>query len=272
MLDREKQLSLVRVLARSGRSQVLQVARGPERLALKIVFTDGDAQARLAFEREAAALSGLDHPCVARVIEHGEGPTGLAWLLMPFYDGLSLADRLRTGRPLSPRRAVRLFGDYLAGLGALHEAGLVHRDVTPQNLFIARRGKTTRGVVMDLGRAWSEPTAHASAGHVAGLPAYLAPEQLLGGRVDARTDVFAAGLCLFEALAAKPALSGVGLLDVLDRAVPSLTDVVPRDELDPISRVIARATRLAPDDRWPDAASFAAALARAAGGACEEAA
>lgn len=272
MIDREgRRLGFVRVLAHSSRSQVLEVRRGDERLALKVVFAGEDEGLWREFRRETAALSVVDHPNVVRAIEHGEAGGGIGWVLMPLYDGVTLHTRLRTGRPLSPRRACRLFGEYLAGLAELHDLGLYHRDISPKNLFIARVGKTTRGVVLDLGRVELAAYPTGTGEHVTGTPGYLAPEQILGGLTDARTDIFSMGLCLFEALAGAPAVPSFDTMVVFDQGVPSLADLRPGAGLEAISRVIERATRITPGDRFASAADFAGAL-REAQVACEEAA
>ncbi len=277
MFDRNgKRLSFVRMLARSARSEVMEVERGGERLALKVVFSADDPVVSAAFEREVAALAAVDHPNVARLVDTGRASGGLAWLLMPLYEGMTLRDRLRGGRTLAPRRASRLFRDYLDGLEALHRAGVVHRDLSPRNLFIGREpgaARPTRGLLLDLGRAEVRVLAASGTdGHVTGTPGYLAPEQVLGGAIDPRTDVFALGLCLFEALAGLQAISGADPCELFDTGVPHLADVRPGVVAGVFGAVVSRATRIAPDDRFASAADFRDALGAAIAGAGEEAA
>ncbi len=273
MTDRGgNRLVFVRLLARSARSEVMEVTRGAgERLALKIVF-DGDD----AFEREVAVLEHVVHEHVVPVLDHGVHEAGMRWLLMPLYEGTTLRDRLRGGRSLSPRRAAKLFREYLAGLGALHAAGWLHRDVAPKNLFIGREATGAgrrRGLVMDLGRAALERHPPLSTSrHVTGTPPYLAPEQVLSGRVDQRADLFSLALCMFEALAGRPAFEGRDPYEVIDASPPHLAEIVPHPAYRPVGDVIARATRLRPADRYATAADFSRAIEVAMSAATEEAA
>lgn len=274
MIDREgRRLGFVRVLAHSSRSQVLEVRRGDERLALKIVFAGDDESLWRDFAREVTALSLVSHPNVVRAVEHGEAAGGIGWVLMPLFDGITLHTRLRMGRALSPRRACRMFADYLAGLGELHRLGIYHRDISPKNLFLARVGKATRGIILDLGRVsltGGEPGFTGE--HLLGTPGYLAPEQILGGLIDARADIFSVGLCLFEALVGSPAVPSLEAMALFDKGVPTLADVRPDLSLDAVSRVIQRATRITPAERFGSAEDFASALAAAVAPSAEEAA
>ena len=161
-----------------------------------------------------------------------------------------------------PRAEVGPIGaDLLDGLGALHAAGVIHRDVKPGNLWILPSG---RAVVFDLGLALRhgdvDPTEE---GRVLGTPRYLSPEQLQRQPLDVRTDVYAAGLVLYELLTGAMPWGGEGLLRRLMVEPAPVRDHAP--DLDPaVAAVVDRAVAREPADRWPDAAAFAAAW-RAAG-------
>jgi eukaryotic-like serine/threonine-protein kinase len=277
MVDREgRRLCFVRTIAKSVRSEVLEVERDGERLALKVMFAADEPDAGDAFEREVSSLAEARHPNLARVIDSGRAAGGLAWILMPFYEGVTLRARLRGNRTLSPRRACRLFRDYLDGLEALHRAGIAHRDLSPKNLFIGRdvaAGRTAHGLILDLGRAHLATRDDLVTGdQIVGTPGYLAPEQILGGAIDCRTDIFALGLCLFEALAGVPAFSGESAGELLQSGVPHLSEARSGGVFDILGSVIARATKIGPGDRYASAAEFREALVQAWAFAREEAA
>ena len=104
---------------------------------------------------------------------------------MEYIDGITLLELLKTKGPLEMKEAVEIAAQFLAGLDAIHQAGLVHRDLKPENLMITRAGRV---VVMDFGIA--KPATESGPHTVSGTPAYMAPEQLRGEPVDARADVF----------------------------------------------------------------------------------
>jgi serine/threonine protein kinase/beta-lactam-binding protein with PASTA domain len=155
------------------------------------------------FVREARAAARLSHPNVVSVFDQGaDGDT--LFLVMEHVDGRTLRDLVRAEAPLAPARALALLDPVLAALGAAHQAGLVHRDVKPENVLLAEDGRVK---VADFGlaRAVSAHTQHTTTGILIGTVSYLSPELLLDGRADARSDVYSAGVVLYEMLTgAKP--------------------------------------------------------------------
>src|SRR5207249_492027 len=149
------------------------------------------------------------HPNVCQIYEIGEDQ-GELFIAMELLEGEGLADRLRRG-PLSVAEAVPIGLDMLAALAALHARGIVHRDLKPSNVFL-----TTHGVkLLDFGlarpeleRSDSSTTDLTRTGIVIGTPRYMAPEQVTGAPLDARSDLFALGAILFETLAGRPAFEG----------------------------------------------------------------
>jgi serine/threonine-protein kinase len=165
-------------------------------LALKTLrpTLPGFERARRALRQEVrTAREVVSNVCrVFDLVELG----GLELVSMEFVDGVTLADVLRERSPLGLQEARELASQFLAGLEAIHAAGLVHRDVKPENLMLTRAGRV---VVMDFGIA--RALAEAQAGTVSGTPAYMAPEQAQGEAADARADVFSAGVVLAEMVA-----------------------------------------------------------------------
>jgi len=171
---------------------------------LKPAFQNDDEFAR-RFYAEAVAASGLDHPNLTRVIDFGTEPDGLLYLVMEFIAGVNLRDVLQKHGVLPLRRLVDVMMQTCAGLSHAHEHGVLHRDIKPDNILLVvgvnDDGQATERVkVCDFGlaqaraRAASSSQAHA----LAGTPAYMCPEQVSGGLFDARSDVYACGVTLYE--------------------------------------------------------------------------
>ena len=151
--------------------------------------------ARARFEREARAAAALRHPNVVAVHETAE-QGGVPYLVMEFVDGQSLLDRVRAN-PLDLPTLARYARQVVDGLVAVHEKGIVHRDVKPSNILI--EADSERVVLTDFGLALvcREESDLTAAGNVLGTPAYMSPEQLRGERADARSDLFSLGCVLY---------------------------------------------------------------------------
>ena len=191
----------------------------------------GDDTARKRFWREAEAAASVNHPNVCQLYEIGEDG-GELFIAMELLEGETLADRLRRGA-LSVAETVPIGLGILAALQALHARGIVHRDLKPSNVFLTPHGVK----VLDFGLArTSDPDLAASlasvdglthTGMVLGTPRYMAPEQVTGEALDARSDLFAAGAILFEMLAGRPAFDGKNVVEILHATIyeqpPALT-------------------------------------------------
>ncbi|WP_120520475.1 Stk1 family PASTA domain-containing Ser/Thr kinase [Arthrobacter celericrescens] len=166
-------------------------------VALKVLHPHlaNDASFLERLRREARAAASLSHPHVVGVLDQGEdGHT--AYLVMEYIKGHTLRDVLREKGALSPRLALALIDPVIEGLAAAHAAGLIHRDVKPENVLIADDGRIKVG---DFGLARAV-TATTSTGSLIGTVAYLAPELVLGQAADARSDIYSAGVMLYEML------------------------------------------------------------------------
>ena len=232
-------------------------------VALKTIaaLADGDL-ARKRFWREARAAASVNHPNVCHIHEIGEDG-GTLFIAMELLEGESLAERLRRG-PLAVSDAMPIAFGMLAALSALHERGLVHRDVKPSNVFLTPYGVK----LLDFGLARREtPASMASAmdltrtGIAIGTPRYMAPEQLTEDEVDARADLFAAGAVLFEMLAGRPAFGGNTVVDILHATLheqpPALTG---SPAVAAVDRVIRRALAKVPAQRFISAEAMAEEL------------
>jgi tetratricopeptide (TPR) repeat protein/predicted Ser/Thr protein kinase len=201
------------------------------------------------FLREAQYLASLNHPNILPVHVAGEG-NGLVYYVMDYVDGDSLDRRIARG-PLSLEETISLGRGLLSALTVAHAKGVIHRDIKPANIFLSDR----RPMLGDFGIAHtlhSEDTALTSPGTSVGTPLYMAPEQLKGGPATARSDLYAVGLVLFEACTARR-------WERMARPEQGNWSGVPGRLVD----VLWMALEWQPEDRWSEAASFAAALAGA---------
>ncbi|MGZ3420618.1 MAG: protein kinase domain-containing protein, partial [Polyangiales bacterium] len=161
------------------------------------------------FHREAKAASSLDHPCSVRVLDFGEEPDGLLYIVMEHLAGrtlCSLLDQL----PLDERRVARIVASILAALARAHEQGIIHRDLKPENVMILP-GTDDDGCPIDLVKVCDFGIATTVAGGpttttglILGTPQYMSPEQARGEPVDVRTDLYSVGAVLYEMLTGEP--------------------------------------------------------------------
>jgi endoglucanase len=202
---------LVRYLAAGGMGAVWEVQHTlvKRRFAMKLLHPELAAQrdSLTRFQREAQAAGALESENVAAAVDFGIAEDGSPYILMEFLDGESLRALIDRAGPLPVGRAADLATQACRGVGAAHRAGIVHRDLNPQNLFVCRRDDGTDLVkVLDFGIAKLESveSAETRTGTLMGTPAYLSPEQARGERtVDHRADIYGLGAVLYEMLSGK---------------------------------------------------------------------
>ena len=209
------------------------------------------------FRREARSSASLSHPNVVAVYDQGEDD-GCIFLAMEYVPGQTLRDVLRDEGLLSPRAALDVLEPVLQALAEAHAKGLIHRDVKPENVIINDNG-TVKVADFGLARAVTSQTVTSTQGVLLGTVAYLSPEQVERGIADARSDVYAAGLMLFEMLTGTKAFTGDTAIHVAYQHVhggvptPSSRVAGLPTELD---ELVAVATARDPDERPADAAAF----------------
>jgi beta-lactam-binding protein with PASTA domain len=213
------------------------------------------------FIGEAKSAAALSHPNVVAVFDQGTDRQ-YVFLAMEYVPGRTLRDLLTERGRLGPRHALEIMQPVLAALGAAHRAGLVHRDVKPENVLLTSDGHVK---VADFGLARAESASkQTKTGMIIGTVGYLAPEQVLSGHADVRSDVYAAGVMLFELLTGRQPHQGETPLAVaykhVNEVVPLPSSVAPGipPQLDAL---VAMATSHDPDRRPPDAGRFLAAVA-----------
>ncbi len=216
---------------------------------------DDDLRAR--FQREARLAARLAHPNVVRVYDVGSDDDGRPFIAMEFVDGETLAELLARRGPLPPDEVAALGVQACRALAAAHAAGLVHRDVKPQNLILRRDGLLKLG---DFGIAFGlEGTRLTIAGTVLGTAAYLAPEQARGEEVTAAADIYGLGAVLYELLTGHPPRMPATLAELAaTEAIP-----VPRDVPPKLARIVMRCLELEAEDRPLSAAEVGRELAAA---------
>jgi hypothetical protein len=262
-----RQFEVVRLFGRGGFAEIYEI-RDTElerRLAVKVLradvaWTPGMLQ---RFKQEARSVAQLTHPNTVPIHFVGEGE-GLAFYVMPFIEGVTLADVMRAEGPLDPERALSVALPVLEALDHAHAAGIVHRDIKPDNIII--EAVTGRPLLVDFGiskrvnevNETNLPEAHD--GVIFGTPLYMSPEQALGQHdVDARTDIYAMGALLYHMVVGAPPFTGETPHDIVAQhltepmRIPAAQEAVLPAWL---TEVIVRAMEKQPEDRFPSAAAM----------------
>ena len=259
------------VLGQGGMSWLLRATEGPDGPAIALKILDPELAREHTpehldrFGREARAATRVRHPNVVAALDQGRCPeTGLHWIAYELVDGISAEDLLAVKGPLPEAEALAIALDVAQGLGAIAEAGIVHRDGKPTNILVGQDGRaklTDLGMAKILGEG-----GLTQVGAVLGTPHYIAPEQAVGlDEVDARADLYALGVTLFRLLTGRFPFEGDAFIDVVTRHVnEELPD--PRGYVQDLSEATAKLlVGLAardPADRYRRAQAAAEDIAR----------
>jgi len=272
-------LSHYRIYEQIGAGGMGEVYRAQDQrlerdVALKVLpsGTLADEAARKRFRKEALALSKLNHPNIATVHDF-DTQDGIDFLVMEYVAGETLGEKLRTG-PLPEKGIARLGQELAEGLAAAHAQGVIHRDLKPRNVRLTPDGRLK---ILDFGLAkliqissatsktMTETSSMAGGEAAAGTLPYMAPEQLRGEPVDARSDLWAAGLVLYELATGRMAFVGAGsaqvIAAILNNAVPSPSGV--NRQLSPgLDNIISKCLEKDPESRYQSARELAVDLRR----------
>jgi serine/threonine protein kinase len=236
-------------------------------VAIKLLADNlaADEAFRKRFLREARLAAQLAHPNVVQVYDSGEAD-GRPYIVMEYVEGETLAELLSRRGRVPPAEAVELALQVCSGLEHAHRAGLIHRDIKPQNLLI--RGDGTVKIV-DFGIARSaRGTRLTETGSVLGTAAYLAPEQAAGEEVTPAADVYAVGVVLYELLAGRTPHTAESLTQFLvsghDQSIPELRELAP-EVPEALEDVVMRCLARIPEYRPPSAGALAASLSATSG-------
>jgi predicted Ser/Thr protein kinase len=261
------QFEVIRPIGRGGMGVVyLARERGLERLvAIKVLLPEVSAteESRERFRREARTAAGLTHPNILPLYAFGEVGE-LAYLVMGYVRGESLADRLKQDGKVPPDTARQILGELADALDYAHRHGVVHRDIKPENVLID--DESGRALLTDFGiakaRAASGPLTRTGA--VVGTPHYMSPEQAAGDReIDGRSDIYSLGVLGYRMLTGRVPIEGATFREILvkhmTQEAPPIYTLVP-DVPDDLAAAIARCLAKSPEERWPDGKSLRRAL------------
>jgi len=218
------------------------------------------------FQREAQVLSKLLHPGIAQVLDFGI-EDGTPFLVMEFVDGKELTEVMALEGPMPPTRAIAIVRQLAAALEEAHRNGVVHRDIKPPNIRLQRYSPTGPiylkvldfGIAKQLGDETG--TALTQTGAVIGTPAYMAPEQAGGSKIDARADQYAVGIVLYELLTGTVPFKSETVTGVLVSHLTKPPPPLPREVPEPLQRIVMKLLEKEPAQRYPDVAALERALA-----------
>jgi eukaryotic-like serine/threonine-protein kinase len=269
----DRRYLLKREIARGGAGAVFEAEHvyTKRSVALKLLVPEqrSAAEPRARLLREALALSAARHPGVVAALDAGETEDGTPYLVLELLEGRSLEGILAVRRRIAAAEVAWVGVALCDALAAAHRHGIIHRDIKPSNVFVARDEQGREVIkLFDFGVAHipNDNNKLTQDGALLGTPEYMAPEQLLARPVDARTDIYALGVTLYECLAgAVPFEGNFGevLLKVSTQPLPPLSQKVSDIPAD-FAAAIERALGSEPHFRYSDAESFAQALRRAA--------
>jgi serine/threonine-protein kinase len=228
----------------------------------------------LRFSREAQAVARLNHPHIVQVYDFAE-EGDVAYLVMEFIRGKELKNFFDAAERFDIKEAVRIMCELLDALEFAHNAGIIHRDIKPANVMLdaqARTKLTDFGVarVQDSDRTQAERT---QAGTMVGTPAYMSPEQITGGNIDKRSDLFSAGIILYQFLTGEKPFTGGGAWTIAKKIIqedPPLPSSLNNAVTAHFDAVVNRALSKSPETRYQSAKDFGVALRRALEGRGEE--
>jgi serine/threonine-protein kinase len=229
-----------------------QHARLHRPMAIKVLHAHlaRDAEMRERFRREAEAASRLVHPAICSIIDFGEAGE-LVWLVMPYLAGGSLADEMGRTHDIAGPRIALVAAQVASGLDHAHRHGIVHRDVKPDNVLFDEDGYA---LLTDFGIATAQFHARLTAqGRAMGTPHYMSPEQAMGKLADGRTDLYALGVVMYEALVGSPPFDGadaysIGYKHVHEQPVApaAVSETVPMA----LSAIVMKCLAKRPEDRY----------------------
>ena len=269
MSDPAQTLGRYRIVGELGRGAmgIVYKAEDPmlnRTVAIKTINMVADPEERAEYEKrfyqEAKAAGGLSHPNVVTIYDIGHAGD-VVYMAMEYIEGTELRDVFLRGRP-EVAAAIDIAAQVAEGLAYAHARGVVHRDVKPANIMVPRDGGPAK--IMDFGIARMRTSdAKTQTGMLLGSPKYMAPEQLLGGAVDQRCDIFALGVVLYEALVGAPPFSGSDITQIMYQivhAVPPPPSAVSSRVPPMLDLIVAKALAKDPAARYQDAREFAADL------------
>src|SRR3954464_7167465 len=228
----------------------------------------------MRFVREAQAVARLNHPNVVQVFDFGEEGE-IAYLVMEFIKGKELKTFFDANERFDLKEAVRIMCELCDALDFAHNAGIIHRDIKPANVMIDAQGRTK---LTDFGVARVQDSDKTSvertqAGTMVGTPAYMSPEQITGGTIDKRADIFSAGIILYQFLTGEKPFTGSGAWTIAKKIIqeePPLPSSINTSVTPLFDAVVNKALAKDPNQRYASARELGMGLKRALEGRAEE--
>jgi len=256
----EGRYELEKELGRGGMG-VVYMARDKQldrKVALKFLGTliDNSDEYRQRFVREARTAAKISHPNVINIFDISAS-VGKAYIAMEFVDGPSLHAHMSKKGAFDTRKAVNIILQSAAALAAIHEAGIVHRDIKPDNILIAKGGLVK---VMDFGLAKAEDSRMTKTGVVMGTPSYMSPEQVFGKEADARSDIYSLGLVFYECLSGKTVFKTGDILERQIKEMPAPPSEVVKGLPKAIDDIILKSIAKKPEERYQSMGELGTAL------------
>ncbi len=226
-------------------------------VAIKILapYLVSEENIRIRFQREAEVLETLDHPNIVPVLDHGEAE-GYVYLVLPFIDYGTLSDRMRSGM-IRPQEGARYISQIASALEYAHDKGIVHRDIKPSNILITDEGEA---LISDFGFIQMDDSSQSLTGSaIIGTPAFMAPEQIRGEDVTARSDQYALGVVLYQMSTGQLPYDAETPMGV---AIKHATDPLPQPRVvnpnlpDAVEAVIVKALEKEPENRYESVEAF----------------
>ncbi len=260
-----------------GVYEAVQLRLG-RRVAIKVLHERPDRveEALLRLEREAKIIASIEHPNLVQVIDFQRPADGPAFMVMDLLRGRSLDEVLLQEGPMEPRRIAFIVDQILSALSVAHAAGVIHRDLKPQNILLTSiSGIPDIVKLLDFGVAkyTQNPTENANltkTDHVVGTPAYMSAEHLLGERVDGRSDIYSLGVLLYRSVAGVCPFEGINYANLIVKITAHVFEPLARrcPGLDAdFIQVVERSMARLPDQRFADTEQLRAALAPWSGAA-----
>jgi serine/threonine-protein kinase len=254
-----------------------------KKVAIKILRTEfaRRPETKARFRQEARAASSVENPHVVDVSDFGSLPDGSTYLVMEYLEGVALSTLTRDEKPIALDKVIAIARQIADGLAEVHDRGIIHRDLKPDNVFLVKEGDQEDFVkILDFGIAKVLESTEAKmtcAGSLFGTPSYMSPEQAAGMPVDARTDVYALGIIMYELASGKVPFDADTLMGILTqhlyRKPLPLRDLVGASHVSAaLDAIIFKALSKAPEQRYQNMRELSADLAAALAGRTPEAA
>ncbi|MBN2308777.1 MAG: protein kinase, partial [Candidatus Hydrogenedentes bacterium] len=227
-------------------------------VALKFLgaLVDGSEEYRQRFIREARAAARINHPNIISIYDIS-ATAGKAYIAMEYVDGVSLHKYVSKKGGIPAREAINIVGQACSALAAIHDAGIVHRDIKPDNILLGKGGVVK---LTDFGLAKAEDSRMTRTGVVMGTPSYMSPEQVRGRDADARSDIYAIGLVLHECVTGKTVFRDGNVMERQLEEMPPVPGTVVEGVPEALDQVIMKCVAKNPDERFQNAKELYAAL------------